>query len=458
MAFIRRPFFCPSATGLVDFTIKLIFQPLKMVKIFKDHLLICIILYIALGVSLRAQQPTVSKISFVGNEHTKEHIFNREIQHPISVPLDSTILNADRERLENLQIFSMVHWQAYSLTDSTIEVRFFLVETWRYLPGLAPVYDEKTGWSLSGLLIVNNFRGCNQTLQLAGIVGGISSYSLSFFDPWIMGNHISLRTEYRNERFRHYYLPYDQRLLAAEMQIGKDYFYRHKLRGKIRFEQKGFRQADTVIADFNYIQPALTYSYDTRNLYADPYTGGVLSFIITVGFPYAGSAQWYWTLSGTASQFRKITGEKYKLVFGANLRGNFRFGYRHTLLTGYLGGAYTIRGWTPPNREIYADQENVFRFGYQSVVVSLELRQTLIPKFVTVLRNESGLILVTFLDVGIIADDIAELRHQKPLLGIGIGFRIPTPMVGQLRLDYGWGLYDGKNVDHQLHLAFGHSF
>jgi len=407
---------------------------------------------------LPAQLQSVSKISFVGNEHTKEHIISREIQHLIDAPLDSTLLNADRERLENLQIFSMVHWQAYSLTDGTIEVRFFVVETWRYLPGLSPVYDEKTGWSLSGLLIVNNFRGYNQTLQLSGIVGGISSYSLSFFDPWIMGNHISLRTEYRNERFRHYYLPYDQRLLAAEMQIGKDYFYRHKLRGKIRFEQKSFHQADSVSADFDYIQPALTYSYDTRNLYADPYAGGVLSSIITVGFPYAGSCRQYWTLFGTASQFRKITGGKHKLVIGANLRGNFRFGYQHALLTGYLGGAYTVRGWTPPDREIYADGENTFRFGFQSVVASLELRQTLIPKFVTALRNESGLILVTFLDVGIIADEIAELSHQKPLFGIGIGFRIPTPIVGQLRLDYGWGIYKGKNVDHQLHLAFGHSF
>ena len=429
-----------------------------MVKIHKDHLLISIMLYVALGASLRAQQPTISKISFTGNEHTRDYIINREIQHSLGVLLDSSVVEADRERLENLQLFSMVHWQVYPQEDGTVEVRYFLIETWRFLPGLSPVYDEKTGWSVSGLLIINNFRGRNQNLQVAGIIGGISSYSLSFYDPWIAGDHLSLRTEYRNERIRHFYLPYDQRLLAADLQIGKDFHYRHKLRAKIRVEQKGFYTADSLHAQFEYLLPGFTYIYDSRNLYSDPYSGGSYTSAVTVGFSGTNPDRRYISFSGSCSWFHRIAGKKHKLVLGLNLRENFRFGYQNNLFDRYLGGAYTVRGWTPPDRNTYAAEENTFRFGYQSITAAVELRQTLVPKFVTALGNESGLILVLFLDGGIIDDTIKALWNRKPLYGAGIGIRIPSPMVGQLRLDYGWGFYAGEIVDNQFHLAFGHTF
>lgn len=425
---------------------------------FKDHLLICIFLNVALGASPGAQQPTVSKISVVGNKHTREYIIDREILHPLGEPLDSTLVEADRERLENLQLFSMVRWQAYPQEDGSVEVRYFLVETWRFLPGLAPVYDEKTGWSVSGLLIINNFRGRNQNLQLAGIVGGISSYSLSFYDPWITGDHLSLRTEFKNERIRHFYLPYDQRLLAADLQIGKDYRYRHKLRAKIGAEEISFYTADTLQALFEYLLPGFTYIYDSRNLYTDPYYGVNLASAVTVGFSKTNPDHQYLTFSGSYSWFHRIAGEKHKLVLGLNLRENFRFGYQNDLFDRYLGGAYTVRGWTPPDRITYATQENAFRFGYQSITTTVELRQTLVPKFVTALENESGLILVLFLDGGVIDDTIEALGNRKLLYGVGFGVRIPSPMVGQLRLDYGWGVYGGEIVDNQFHLAFGHTF
>ena len=50
----------------------------------------------------------VSEIQIIGNEITKQYIIQREIQHQKNVPLDSTVADEDRNRIENLGIFSMV--------------------------------------------------------------------------------------------------------------------------------------------------------------------------------------------------------------------------------------------------------------------------------------------------------------------------------------------------------------
>ncbi|MFH1852919.1 MAG: BamA/TamA family outer membrane protein [Candidatus Neomarinimicrobiota bacterium] len=408
-------------------------------------------------VSLAAEKPLVTSISFVGNDRTQEYILRRELCHPLSVPLDSTLMNQDRDRLDNLHLFSMVRWFAYPQPDSTVEVKFFLVETWRYLPGLAPVYDEKTGWSLSGLLLVNNFRGRNQSLQFSGIVGGLSSFGLSFYDPWIAGDRISLELQYQNQHYSHFFLPFNERRTGATLTIGKKINNQHKLRGGLELRHQVFTKT-SYSKKFDYLVPSATYYNDTRNIYSDPFRGHLLQSTLAVGAASDGTGNNYLNLYNSCSVFRKLAGTEHRLVLAANLRGDLRFGYRHDLLVQYLGGAFTVRGWVPPDRRIYADPAREFRFGHQLLIAALELRQTLIPKFVTELQNEAGLITVIFFDAGLISPDIAGLVRQQPLFGTGIGLRIPFPLVGQMRLDYGWGYHAGKPAGPRLHLAFGHSF
>ncbi|HIC37405.1 MAG TPA: hypothetical protein EYO80_06975, partial [Candidatus Marinimicrobia bacterium] len=55
--------------------------------------------------------PTISSIEFYGNTKTMDYIIAREIQHPVDTPLDSTLAQEDRNRLDNLGIFSEVTWR-----------------------------------------------------------------------------------------------------------------------------------------------------------------------------------------------------------------------------------------------------------------------------------------------------------------------------------------------------------
>ena len=67
------------------------------------------------------QNLIVSEIVHRGNTLTKDYIIQREIQHPLQVPLDSTIAIEDQNRLVNLGIFADVKSVSYThLTLPTI--------------------------------------------------------------------------------------------------------------------------------------------------------------------------------------------------------------------------------------------------------------------------------------------------------------------------------------------------
>ena len=66
---------------------------------------------------LLSQNFFVSEITHSGNSFTKDYVITREIQHPINVPLDSSIAIQDRNRLINLGIFAEVKWKAVLIED-----------------------------------------------------------------------------------------------------------------------------------------------------------------------------------------------------------------------------------------------------------------------------------------------------------------------------------------------------
>ena len=102
----------------------------------------------------------VSKIVIEGNSKTKNFILFREIQHPLHEPIDTVLIHNDRNRLENLGIFSGVMWELLPLDDRTIILNYIVKESIQKTPPtIFPTYNESKGWSLNTLWIFNNFRG-----------------------------------------------------------------------------------------------------------------------------------------------------------------------------------------------------------------------------------------------------------------------------------------------------------
>ena len=146
------------------------------------------------------------------------------------------------------------------------------------------------------------------------------------------------------------------------------------------------------------------------------------------------------------------------MVIATNISSLLSFSKNLDVWYDYIGGAYSVRGWNVPSKELYIINNQSYRFGMNWVTTSAEIRQTVIPKFATKYDNEFGLSIVAFTDVGFIDDSITDLIQQSPLIGAGVGIRIPWPMVKSVRLDYGWSFYEGKYVEQSLHLAFGEKY
>ena len=143
--------------------------------------------------SQNSEDAVVSKIIIEGNNKTKDFILLREIYHPLHEPVDTVEIRNDKNRIQNLGIFSGVSWELEPLDDGTLVLKYTVRESVQKTPPtIFPTYNESKGWSLNTLWVFNNFRGQNQLLALSGSVGGEDTYGISFKDPWILNDHISL--------------------------------------------------------------------------------------------------------------------------------------------------------------------------------------------------------------------------------------------------------------------------
>ena len=67
-------------------------------------------------------------------------------------------------------------------------------------------------------------------------------------------------------------------------------------------------------------------------------------------------------------------------MIALNTSLNKKFGMKSDLWLVYFGNSYTIRGWPLPDPNLYFSKNEQFRFGHESVLLSIEYRQELIPK------------------------------------------------------------------------------
>jgi len=408
----------------------------------------------------------VSDIDVRGHQYTKEYIIQREILHLLDVPLDSTVAEEDRDRIENLGIFSMVTWQALPLEDGTVQLRYHVIESTRFIPIFAPQYSEDTGWSLALGGIYNNFRGRNESMVVGGLLGGIDAFMIDFNNPWITGDHVSLGLQVGKHFSDHVFLPYERQTSSFELNIGRYFGYEKRVSIGFEYEKKDFvGESDTVTIEFHYFAPQASFKFDTRDIYSDPSTG---IYIIQSGqyYKFFNLSGWSLFWNQSVSAFVSPVKGKRKTTIGVNLTLNSFHGDLHPEigLIG-LGGGYSVRGWMVETRELYSSGDQDYRFGYFNAISSIELRQTIIPRFPIQqespfgpINSEFGLQGVFFVDGGIAGDNWSDLTAASPMLGLGFGIRIPVAMAGNIRLDYGWSFYEGKSVESSFHFSVGQKF
>ena len=431
-----------------------------LVKIFKKrpHGLFLFLLLLPFLKSQNLEDAVVSKIIIEGNKKTKDYILLREIHHKLHESVDTVKILNDKNRIENLGIFSEVNSELLPTDDGTLILKYIVKESIQKTPPTVfPTYNESKGWSLNALWVFNNFRGQNQLLALSGSVGGEDTYGISFKDPWILNDHISfsvniIRNLYKN-RFLNSYIE------LKSMKIGAGKWFRDKIKTEISLalESKIF-EPEQEIARYKYIHTYSNIRYDTRDIFWNPGRGLLISssFEYLRGYDFKIFNTLIWNQS--LSFYKKLNNIQKNAVIALNGVIKKKFGYKDKFFQDYIGSSNTIRGWQLPDSTTYILEP--FRIGHEYLQTSIEYRYEIIPKYVSSVGIESGLGIVCYSDAGfIIKNGYLNLNHlESILLGSGIGIRIPFPIVGVLRFDYGLGIIDNKIESKSFHFGIGQKF
>ena len=133
-----------------------------------------------------------------------------------------------------------------------------------------------------------------------------------------------------------------------------------------------------------------------------------------------------------------------------------KIGYKDKFFQDYIGSSNTVRGWELPDSMIYRTEP--FRFGHEYLQTSIEYRYEIIPKYVSSAGIESGLSVVCFTDAGFVIKNGYSNQLESILIGSGIGIRVPFPIVGVLRFDYGFGVIDNTIKSNSFHFGIGQKF
>ncbi|MAJ86409.1 MAG: hypothetical protein CL687_05595 [Candidatus Pelagibacter sp.] len=405
--------------------------------------------------------PYIEKIEIKGNTKTLDYVIRREIKHEVLNLLDSLVAEQDRERIENLRIFSEVTWKTIPLDSENFKLVFFVVESIQNLPpSILPTYDEKTGWSLNAGVLFTNLKGRNQSLSFNLSVGGKDTYGLIFSDPWILGDHVSLRSEIDKSIYRHNFLDYNVEKDKVRLDFGK--WFGENIKTLIGFSIESIKfknESLSTILKSNYLSINPVIKYDTRNIYWNPTKGILWSNLFNSNRGIINKNRFVnYSWKQSLSLYHEVVKLEKKLIITFNGTYNFFWGEKDEIWLNYLGDSFTVRGWPLISQSSYGSESNEFRFGYELLYGSVELRKEIIPKKITNYGTQIGLLGVLFIDVGSISYNILNLNETPKIIGSGMGIRIPFPMLHVIRFDLGWGYRNGKWNKGTLHWGVSHKF
>lgn len=376
-----------------------------------------------------------------GNKKTRDYIILRELEIRVGEPLDEEALQRDILHLLNLGVFSDVVIEHQAVSDSEI-VFIRLEERFRIMPYPMFTYSEEDKWSYGGGILYRNFTGRNQTLSLYGLFGGITEYSVYFYDPWIAGERISFKGEVSRQERDNHFEDFHQTTSQLWGEIGRQWQYRLWLYFKcgymlVESDKPGKTMTGERFDSMPFIQ--FTGIYDTRDLWSNPSRGTAVTGKLGQ-FGLIGEKPDFRFLQLTAAKFFPLEwGRTIGIMAGFSQKNGFLPEYERF----HLGGWATVRGL-----ELNRDQGN------RELLTGFEYRVDILKTRHLAEDFDFGIGGTIFFDNGAVwngGDSIDELKFYN---GFGFGFRFLMPVVEVLRLDAAWT----PNSKYRIVAAMGAKF
>ncbi|MEO6184543.1 MAG: outer membrane protein assembly factor BamA [Verrucomicrobiota bacterium] len=445
----------------------------------------------------------IEKIEIKGNDKTKDKVLRRELAVSPGEVYDMVRVKLSRERLEGLQYFEKVDTQS---EETDVPNRKNLVigvgekNTGNFIlgAGLSSV-DSVVGFievsqENFDLFKPPTFTGAGQKFRLRAQVGTRrQDYQLTFIEPWFLGRKLAFGVDLYHRDLGYLSDLYDERHTGGSLSLTKA-LGSESLIGRVAYTLESIdvkidksRHVDTTYSTNTVTTPTnsvttittnkanisqdiydeggqrliskfgSSIAYDTRNNHLLPERGQRTELFGEIaGGPLGGDTDFYkvelksaWYFPGfLPGHILEIVGQSgFVKAYGNGDRGRDRVPIFDRW---FLGGLYSLRGYK--YRDVGPQDEfgeplggNSYWFG--SAEYSIPIIERL--RF------------AMFYDVGNVYSGAFSFDPKGRGFyndNWGVGLRINIPLLGPLRLDYGFPLTHDKNLGGQGRFNFGVGF
>lgn len=376
---------------------------------------------------------------------TKDYVIKREIKYTkVGQLLDMNKLKKDLQRIYNLGYFDDISWSPEPGTkeDSVVVV----IRVKEGPPRGQAIFGASygSGGKLTGQVSVSkdNLFGKGRKASISSEFGYITSYSLSYFEPWADKKNTSLGIEVFDTTIKREQrttlgdiATYDEKKKGGNIVIGRP--IRDFTRLSVGFETKKVdivQKSGTInpqyVTEGSVRSLTLSCVKDTRDNIFNATSGLRDALSVESSGGVLGGNVNFTKYEIDIRRYRRI--KKSKFVFAQRLQGGIYKGEKLLTEEFAVGGVDTVRGY---DESIYS--------GTKMIVSNSEIR-------FPIAGNLTGCF---FYDIGNAWYTSTNLSDFKRGTGMGIRFLIPG--IGPIRLDYGYNLQKNEG---QIHFSFGQMF
>lgn len=382
---------------------------------------------------IKINEGYINDIIIKGNEKTKDFVILRELEFAPGDVLNMNVLQNSFQNLVKLNLFSEFNPQLerVSIWDNTANVIIEVVEAKTGLLGAGVTYSTKDGWLGFVDIQERNLLGNGQTLGFQWQFGGITNYSLNFYEPWLLGTRTSFGIGIYDRTSKGINVDKVHRR-GGNILLGHNLI--NEWDGMIKYSVENYKEyddADGSVPDYESVLRSITLQVDrdTTNHPFNPTGGAIDIFSIEYAGDFLGGTENF--VKYNLDMRRFYPGFKDNHAWGVRLKagvgeGNLEKRQYH------LGGSESLRGY-----------KSMEFSGDSLLLMNLEYRLPIADNFTA----------VVFADAGNVWEKGESISLGDLKYSIGAGLRLNTP-IGQLRLDYGFN-EDGKG---QPHFSIGHTF
>ncbi len=243
-------------------------------------------------IPLQAESDSLQIIDIIvsGNTKTKEQIILREMKTGIGDDFDPERIHKDRERIQNLQLFTRVEIIP-DFTEQGIILNVIVAERW-YLFPYPILYINDRDWSKISYgagIIHQNFRGLSHNIIAAFWLGYDPGMQFNYINPWFGGKRqFNFQTSAYSYKIRNkssYLEDFDEKHQGVKVSFGKRWGFHINAATTIGYRQVSVPpQFKTITHSGNSVDHlpsvGLAFRWDHRDLYEYPKKGGLLDLYI----------------------------------------------------------------------------------------------------------------------------------------------------------------------------------